>query len=80
MNTVSKLSNCLSCWIDEFQEYDLDIRYGRGREAIIPDALSRRPDFQLNSTAELGEYLNSIHNHKEFISHLKDFLVHHQLP
>jgi hypothetical protein len=38
MNTVSKLSNRLICWIDEFQGFDLDIRYRRGREAIVPDA------------------------------------------
>jgi hypothetical protein len=40
INTVSKPSNRLIRWIDEFQGYDLDIRYRRGSEAIVPDALS----------------------------------------
>jgi hypothetical protein len=29
--------------IDEFSEYPLDIRYRKGSEAVIPDAISRRP-------------------------------------
>ena len=84
MNTVSKPSNRLIRWIDEFQGYDLDIRYLKGRDAIIPDALSRRPDYrreyQLNFILELDKYLNSIYDHEEFISHLKDFLTDHGLP
>jgi hypothetical protein len=51
-----------------------------GKEAIIPDALRGRPAFQLNFIAELREYLNSIYDHEEFISHLKDFHIHHRLP
>jgi hypothetical protein len=38
-------SKRLARWISEFSEYDLDIRYRKGSEAIVPDALSRRPDF-----------------------------------
>ena len=62
MNTVTRPSKRLARWIDEFQGYDLDIRYRRGREAIVPDALSRRPD-----------YLNAIQHdrYKDFIIHLK---------
>ena len=32
-------------WIAEFGTYDLDIQYRPGPEAIVPDAISRRPDF-----------------------------------
>ena len=32
-------------WIDEFQQYNLNIKYRKGSEAVVPDALSRRPDF-----------------------------------
>jgi hypothetical protein len=35
----------LARWIEEFQSWDLDIRYRRGSEAVVPDALSRRPDY-----------------------------------
>src|SRR6266480_4609663 len=45
MNSVTKPSKRLARWIDEFQGFDLDICYRRGREAIVPDALSREPDY-----------------------------------
>ena len=69
MNSVTKPSKRLARWIDEFQGYDLDIRFRRGREAIVPDALSRRPD-----------YFNAMIQHDEFIPHLKTFLIDHTLP
>ena len=74
MNSVTKPSKRLARWIDEFQGYDLDIRYRRGREAIIPDALSRRPDY-FNVFL-----LNAMIRHDEFIPHLKNFLINHTLP
>ncbi len=52
-----------------FKGYDLDIRYRRGREAIITDALSRCLD-----------YFNVMIQHDEFIPHLKTFLIDHILP
>ena len=45
MNTIKRPSARLTRWIDEFQMYDLDIRYRPGVKAIVPDALSRRPDY-----------------------------------
>jgi transposase InsO family protein len=38
-------SRRLERWLDEFSQYDLDIRYRPGSQAVIPDALSRRPDW-----------------------------------
>ncbi len=38
-------SKRLAHWIAEFGTYDLDIQYRPGKEAIVPDAISRRPDF-----------------------------------
>ncbi|KAK5312822.1 hypothetical protein LTR93_011170 [Exophiala xenobiotica] len=32
-------------WIDEFAQYRLDFRYREGSEAVVPDTISRRPDF-----------------------------------
>lgn len=45
METNKNPSKRMARWIEEFQGYDLDIRYRKGVEAVVPDALSRRPDF-----------------------------------
>ena len=42
-------------WANEFQQYNLDIRYRKGEEAIVPDALSRRPDFIGKGPANLAQ-------------------------
>ena len=41
MNSVTRPSKRLARWIDEFQGFDLDIRYRRGKDATVPNALSR---------------------------------------
>jgi hypothetical protein len=43
--TTKTPSKRLARWIDEFSEYQLDIKYRKGSEAVVPDAISRRPDF-----------------------------------
>lgn len=45
LTTTKTPSKRLARWIDEFSEYQLDIKYRKGSEAIVPDAISRRPDF-----------------------------------
>ena len=45
LQTTRTPSKRLARWIDEFSEFDLDIKYRKGSEAIVPDAISRRPDF-----------------------------------
>ena len=45
MNSIRRPSRRLARWIEEFQEWKLKIKYRRGSEAILPDALSRRPDY-----------------------------------
>jgi len=72
MNSVTKPSRRLAQWIDEFQGYDFDIHFRRRREAIVPDALSRCPDYL--------DYLNAMIQHDEFSPHLKTFLIDHTLP
>ena len=70
MNSVPKPSKRLARRIDEFQGSNLDIRYGRGRDAIVSDALSRRPD-----------YFNHIaHEKYNYISYIKQFLLDGTLP
>ena len=55
--------------------YDLDIRYRRGRDAIVFDALGRRPDFNhLNVLSETDHFNN------DFVPRLIQFLINHTLP
>ena len=42
---MRNFSKRLAKWLDEFKEYNLDIRYRKGSKVIIPDAINRRPDF-----------------------------------
>jgi hypothetical protein len=42
---MRNLSKRLARWLDKFRKYDLNIRYRKDSEAIILDAISRRPDF-----------------------------------
>jgi hypothetical protein len=74
MNTIKHPSARLTRWIDEFQMYDLDIRYRPGVKAIVPDTLSRRPD-----------YLTAITNREqrgqiEYVEHMGKYLTDGTLP
>src|SRR5579859_6272857 len=66
MNTMKNPSKRLARWIDEFQQYNLQIRYRPGKQAVVPDALSRPPDHVVLNAIMLGRgmenplYLNSI--------------------
>jgi len=74
MNTIKRPSARLNRWVDEFQMYDLDIRYRPGVKAIVPDALSRRPDY-LTAIAE-RERLNQI----EYVEYMGEYLANGALP
>ncbi|KAA1090353.1 hypothetical protein PGTUg99_000288 [Puccinia graminis f. sp. tritici] len=41
------LSKRLCQWLEEFAKMDIDIRYKKGLENTVPDALSRRSDSRL---------------------------------
>src|SRR6202035_4323512 len=56
MNTVKRPSKRLARWIDEFQGWNLVIKYRRGSETVIPDALSRRPDYLMAMETGPEEY------------------------
>jgi hypothetical protein len=74
MNTIKHPSARLTRWIDEFQMYDLDIRYRPGVKAIVPDALSRRPDYLTAITErEQGSQI-------EYVEHIGKYLMDETLP
>ena len=39
----------------EFAEYDLNIKYRKGAEAVVPDAINRRPDFISKGKANVAQ-------------------------
>ena len=70
MNTVQKPSKRLARWIDEFQQYNLIIKYRPGSQAIVPDAISRRPDFNALILRVAEDY----------IPYIRYFLQDHSIP
>ena len=66
MNTMKNPSKRLTRWIDELQQYNLQIHYRAGKQVVVPDALSRCPDHVVLNAIMLGRgmenplYLNSI--------------------
>ena len=74
MNTIKKPSARLARWIDEFQEYKLDIRYRPGSRATVPDALSRRPDY-LTAIQERAQ-----ENIIEYVEYMGAYLKDRTLP
>jgi len=73
MNTIQNPSKRIARWVEEFQQYNLIIKYRPGKQAVIPDALSRRPDF-LNSM-RLGR-----EKEEEYIPYMLKFLTDQNLP
>ena len=70
MNIIKRPSKRLVRWIVEFQAWKLNIRYRKGLEATIPDALSRGPD-----------YLNAISIcQEEYVKYMENYLQDSTLP
>lgn len=74
MNMIKKPSARLARWIDEFQEYKLDIQYRPGSKAMVPDALSRRPDYL---TAIVVRDRNDV---VEYVEYMEAYLRDNTLP
>ena len=51
--TQPKLTRRQARWMELLQEYDFDFKYKRGVDNIVPDALSRRPDYREPDAVEL---------------------------
>src|SRR5204863_8164824 len=74
MNTINHPSKRIARWVDEFQQYDLIIKYRPGSQAIVPDALSRRPDYALNSIGWGRD------ESEEYNPHMRRFLTEKAVP
>lgn len=44
--TQPNLTRRQARWMELFQEYDFDFKYKPGKDSIVPNALSRRPDYK----------------------------------
>lgn len=73
LQSMKRPSPRLARWIDEFGQYSLDIQYRPGSKAIVPDSISRRPDF-----------LGTLSMHKEakweWAEYMLDFLQSGTVP
>ncbi|KAL1954574.1 hypothetical protein VTO42DRAFT_1050 [Malbranchea cinnamomea] len=55
LQTTKRPSKRLARWVQSFQQYDLIIKYRKGDDNVVPDAISRRPDFVENRPANLSD-------------------------
>jgi transposase InsO family protein len=55
-----KLSRRMTRWIEELQQYNVKIEYRPGKQQVIADALSRRPDLLDSATVPADEDENKI--------------------
>jgi len=60
LKTMRNPSKRLARWVEEFGEYDIDIQYRKGTQAVVPDAISRRPDLMGEGPRNLAAPLNLI--------------------
>ena len=72
MNTVKNPSKRVARWVEEFQQYNLIIKYRPGKYNTVPDALSRRPDY-VNFIGERGK-------EEEYIPWIRKFLTDKSVP
>ena len=45
LKTTKTSLKCLTHWVSEFAEYDLNIKYYKDSETVVSNVLSCRPDF-----------------------------------
>jgi len=70
MKTTKKPSRRLARWIEKFEEYDLIIQYRKGEDNVVPDAISRKPDFMNSISPDLDRWTR----------HLPDYLKEEKVP
>jgi hypothetical protein len=62
LTTIKKYLKHLARWVEEFQIYNLKIKYYKGSKAVMPDAISCRPDFIEAGPANKAERPTSMLN------------------
>ena len=60
LKTTKTSLKCLAHWVSEFAEYDLDIKYHKGSETVVLNALSCRPDFMSKTPVNWAEKMWSV--------------------
>ena len=60
LKTIKTLKKCLAHWVLEFAEYNLNIKYHKDSETVVPDALSHRPDFMSKTPVNWAEKMWSV--------------------
>jgi hypothetical protein len=60
LQSTRQYSKRLARWVEEFQDHSLDVRYRKGEEAVVPDAISRRPDFVKDTPANVAEVVGRL--------------------
>ena len=79
MNTMKNPSKRLARWLDEFQQYNLIIKYRPGEQAIVPDAISRRPDY-FHSIRWERDNQSEIARREAHLPAIREFLANKKLP
>jgi transposase InsO family protein len=80
--TMRNPTKRLARWIEEFGEYNLSIQYRKGSEAVVPDAISRRPDLMGEGPRNRAAMVASIRglDEDDWAMHLTALLVNGTVP
>ena len=80
--TMRNPSKRLARWVEEFGEYNLSIQYRKGSEAIVPDAISRRPDLMGEGPRNRAATIATIRGFDEddWAMHLTSLLAEGTVP
>jgi hypothetical protein len=71
LSTQPQLSNRQIRWNEFLSQFDLQIEYLKGKDNVVADALSRRPDHQdTPSTIPIPVVVNDVKNHVNAISRI----------
>jgi hypothetical protein len=80
--TMRSPSKRLARWIKEFGEYDLDIQYRKASTAVVPDAISRRPDLMSEGSRNRAALIATIKglDEDDWAMYMVRFLKHNIEP